>query len=157
MLLQMKCDVWKPCSDLRWQDKLLFSIWRFFEQSAFVNHHLLCTWPTIHTSIPKFCPKFQVISSHFCKVIELLNEHWAKIVWSKINQRFAFKNSCFLRLALIFNLNYPRATVLYTKNWLQVAKFDKGCTVFFGRLIQTYCIVVKVSSRELGDIGSIPD
>ena len=30
--LQMKCDVWKPCSDQRWQDQLWFStrIWIFF-------------------------------------------------------------------------------------------------------------------------------
>ena len=60
--LQMKCDVWKPCSDQRWQDELRFSIWRFYEQSAFVNTHLLCFGPTIHS---KICPKFQVISSHF--------------------------------------------------------------------------------------------
>ena len=80
----MKCDVWKPCSDQRWQDELRFSIWRFFEQSSFVNIHLLCYWPTIHNSISKICPKFQVISSHFFEVDELLNEHWAKIVWSEI-------------------------------------------------------------------------
>ena len=70
----MKFDVWKPCSDQRWQDELLFSIWSFFEQSAFVNIHLLCYWPTIHNSILKICPKFQVISSHFFKVNEAL---WA--------------------------------------------------------------------------------
>ena len=34
----MKCNVWKPCSDQRWQDELQFLIWRFFEQSAFVNN-----------------------------------------------------------------------------------------------------------------------
>ena len=63
--LQIKYYVWKPCSDQRWQDKLWFSIWRFFEQSAFVNIHLLCYWPTILNSILKICPKFQVISSDF--------------------------------------------------------------------------------------------
>ena len=41
--LQMKCDVWKPCSDQRWQDELRLLIWRFI----FVNNHLLCYWPTI--------------------------------------------------------------------------------------------------------------
>ena len=80
---QMKCNVWKPCSDQRWQDELRFSIWRFFEQSAFVNNHLLCYWPTIHNSISKICPKFQVLSSHFFEVDELLDEHWAKIVQSE--------------------------------------------------------------------------
>ena len=70
-------------TDQRWQDKLLFSIWRFFEQSSFVNIRLLCYWPTIHNSISKICPKFQVISSHFFEVDELLDEHWAKIVQSE--------------------------------------------------------------------------
>ena len=81
---QMKCDVWKPCSDQRWQDELRFSIWRFFEQSAFVNNHLLCYWPTIHNSISKICPKFWVLSSHFFKVDELLDEHWAKILLDSV-------------------------------------------------------------------------
>ena len=70
----MKWDVWKPCSDQRWQDELWFSIWRFFEQSVFVNIHLLWYWPTIHNSILKICPKFQVISSHSFEVDELLDE-----------------------------------------------------------------------------------
>ena len=60
---EMRCL--KAISNQRWQDKLRFSIWRFFEQSSFVNIHLLCYWPTIHNSISKICPKFQVISSHF--------------------------------------------------------------------------------------------
>ena len=47
------------------------------------NIHQLCYWPTIHNSISKFCPKFQVISSHFFEVNELLDEHWAKIVQSE--------------------------------------------------------------------------
>ena len=70
----------------RWQDKLQFFVWRFFEQSAFVNNHLLCYWPTIHNLISKICPEFQVISSHFFKVIELLDEHWAKLCKVKIFQ-----------------------------------------------------------------------
>ena len=75
-------------SDQRWQNKLQFSIWSFFEQSAFVNNYSLCYWPTIHNSISKICPKFQVLSSHFFKVDELcsnqqLNEYWVKIVQSE--------------------------------------------------------------------------
>ena len=48
--------------------------------------HLLCYWPTIHNSISKICPKFQVISSHFFEVDKLLDENWAlsKIVQSEI-------------------------------------------------------------------------
>ena len=56
---------------------------RFFYQSAFVNIHLLCYWPTIHSSISKICPNFQVISLHFFEVNELLDEHLAKIVQSE--------------------------------------------------------------------------
>ena len=79
------CYAWKPCSDQRWQDKLRFStrISRFFEQSSFVNIHLLCYWPTIHNSISKICPRFQAINSHIFEIDELLNEHWAKIVQSE--------------------------------------------------------------------------
>ena len=77
--LQMKCYVWKPCSDQRWQDKLQFSISRFFELSDLVNNHLLCYWPTNHNLISKICPEFQVISSHFFKVNKLLDKHWQKL------------------------------------------------------------------------------
>ena len=69
----------KAISDQRWQIELQFSILRFFELSDLVNNHLLWYWPTIHNSISKICPKFQVISFHFFKVDELLDEHWAKI------------------------------------------------------------------------------
>ena len=79
-LLQIKCNAWKPFGDQHWQDELQFLILRFFEQSAFVNNHLLCYWPTIHLLILKICPKFQVLSSQFFEVNELLNEQWAKIV-----------------------------------------------------------------------------
>ena len=115
--LQPKCDVWKPCSDQRWQDKLQFSIWRFFELSDLVNNHLLCYWPTIHNSISKICPKFQVPSSHFFEVDELRDEYWEKNVQSEnistpiyvecykmYRSKFAFKNSGISCLALIFNL-----------------------------------------------------
>ena len=83
---QMNCYVWKPSSDQHWQesqDKLWFSIWSFFEQSAIGHNHLLCYWPTIYNSILKVCAQFQVLSSHFFKVHELLDEQWAKIVQSE--------------------------------------------------------------------------
>ena len=142
----MKCDVWKPCGDQRWQDELQFSIWRFFEQIVFVNNHLLCYWPTIHNSISKICPKFQNPSSHFFEVDELFDEQWAKIVQSEnistqiyvacircINQRFAFKNSGILCLALIFNLSNPsNPFFLLKKNGILHVMFcnvqqKKGC------------------------------
>ena len=80
---QMKCNVWKPCSNKCSQDEFWFSIWRFFEQSVFVNNHPLCYWPTVHNWISIICPIFQVLSSHFFKVDELLDKHWAKIVQSE--------------------------------------------------------------------------
>ena len=42
-----------------------------------------------------------------------------------IDQRFAFKNSGISCLALIYNLNNPRTAVMYEKNCLQVAKYNK--------------------------------
>ena len=167
----MKCYVWKPCSDQHWQDKLWFSIWRFFEQSAFANIHLLCYWPTIHNSISKICPKFQVISSHFFEVDELLDEHWAKIVQSEnisspiyveCNQMYQSKvcnqESRISCLALIFNLRHRSTTVLYAKKWvapLQVAKYDESCTFF--RAIDTKQWLSWYETMELDDMGSIPD
>ena len=65
-----------------------------------------------------------------------------------INQRFVFKNSRISCMALIFNLNNPRMTVLYAKYQLQVAKHDDSHTVFFKLLIPTNGLVVKVSSSE---------
>ena len=58
---------------------------QFLGQSAFVNNHLLCFWPTIHNSVLKIYPEFQVLSSHFSEVndSELLNEHWAKMILSE--------------------------------------------------------------------------
>ena len=56
---------------------------QFFQQSDFVDNHLVCYWPTIHSLILKICPTFQVLSSHFFKVDKLLDEHWAKLVLSE--------------------------------------------------------------------------
>ena len=114
-----------------------------FNQSAFANNHLLCYWLTIHNSISKISPKFQVISFDFVEVKERLDEHWAKIVqsenislpiyhyveslWNMTRcnyQSFASKNcgvipgiSC---LALIFNLSNQRTIILQAKKRFQV-------------------------------------
>ena len=167
----MKCDVWKRCSDQRWEDKLRFSIWRFFEQSAFVNIHLLCYWPTIHNSISKSCPKFQVISSHFFEVDELLDEHWAKIVRSEnistpiyvecdkmyrskvcVQEFWYFVPGLDIQLEQSEN-NSP----ICKKNRLQVAKYNKSHTGYFKSMIRIYGVAVKVCHRESVDLGSIPD
>ena len=124
----MQCNFWKPCSKQRWQDELWFSIWWFFEQSAFVNIYQLWYWPTIHNLVSKICPKFRVLSSHFFEVNELLNVHWVKIVRSgnffqpqsmsnAIRSIIAFKNSGISCLALIFNLSNPRTTILHAPKY----------------------------------------
>ena len=78
------------------------------------------------------CPKFQVLISHFFKVNELLDEHKAKNMQSenistpiyvKGDQGFAYKKSGISCLALIFNLNNPRTTILYAK------KSVAGCEI----------------------------
>ena len=78
-----------------------------------------------------------------------------------IDQRFAFKNSGVLCLALIFNFNNPRTTILHAKTIgcrLRIfnTKYNDWSTGFFGHLIRTYCSVVKASHGESGDIGPIP-
>ena len=42
-----------------------------------------------------------------------------------IDQSISFKNSGVVCLALIFNLSYPRLTILHAKKQLQVAKHFK--------------------------------
>ena len=165
----MKYYVWKPCRDQCWHNLLWFSIWRYFEQLVFVNNHLLCYWPTIRNSIWKICPELQVLSSHFFEVDELLDEEWAEIVQSEnistpmihsmsnaikcINQRFVFKNSGISCLALIFNLNNLRMTILHAKKLLLVAKHYKQYTVFFCKLTRNDGLVVKMSCSESGGTG----
>ena len=46
-----------------------------------------------------------------------------------INQRFTFKNSSILCLALIFNLNNQRTTVMYTKK--MVAGGEKQLVIYY--------------------------
>ena len=81
--------------------------------------------------LTKICPKFQVISFHFSRLMSCLMSIGQKLCKVKIfqlqsmlnairgiNQRFAFKNSrisCLARLALIFKLKNPSMTVLYAK------------------------------------------
>ena len=169
----------KVCSQIARKWNAMFEshvVFRFFQQSAFVNipHDLLCYWPTIHNLILKICPNYQVISSHFFEVVELLDVHWAKWKLCKVeiiqfqsmlnairctNHRFAFKNSRILWMALIFNLKnnlsltvpvHAKKSVAGGEIWLVIYRF-------FQHLIQMYGLLVKVSSSEYGDLGSIPD
>ena len=140
----MKCDVWKPSSDQRRQDELWFSVWRFFEQSAFVNIQLLCYWPTIQNLISKNCPKFQVISSHFWRSMSCwvsIKQNLCKLkifplqsMWNAIrciDQRFAFKNSGISCLAMIFNLNNQKTTVWCAKKSVAVGEILRVMYQFF--------------------------
>ena len=163
----MKCDVWKPCSDQRWQDELRFLIWRFFEQSAFVNIYLLCYWPTVHNLISKSCPKIQVINSHFFKVNELLNEHWENIVQSE-NISTPIYVECdkiyrskvcvqeFLYIVSGLDIQFEKSeydSPVCQKNRLQVAKYDESYTVFFETLIRINGSVVKTGCSESDWVG----
>ena len=70
-----------------WQDKLQLLILRFFEQSAFVNNHLLCYWPFIHNLISKISPKF-------CSQFSLVWGWWAALwAFSKKCAKCKFCNS----------------------------------------------------------------
>ena len=117
-----------PALTGRGSDEQRFSILRFFQQSAFLNHQLLCYWPTIHNLISKICPRFQVLSSHFSEVDEpietpscsmSIEQQWfeAKIFQLQsmsntiacIDIMFAVKNSGISCLALIFNLSIEQS------------------------------------------------
>ena len=136
------------CSDQSWLDEFQFSYWRFFEQSAFVNKHLLCYWPTIHNSISTICPKFQVLSFAFSRLMSCSSAaRWAlsklelctekiiqlqsllnKIRW--IGQRFSFKNSAISCLALIFKYNSTWTTLRYARTTILYATIlDAGCEI----------------------------
>ena len=145
---------------------------RFEEQYCFVNIHLLCYRPTIHNSISRICPKFQVVSSHLFEVDELLDELWAKIARSEnistpiyverdkmyrskvCVQEFSYfvTNSC---LALIFKLKNPSTTVPYAKKSVAGGEIRRVIYRFFS--IRTYGLVVMACCKESGDMGSIPD
>ena len=77
-----------------------------------------------------------------------------------IDQRFAFKNSGISCLALIFNFNNPRTTVLKAKKSVAATCRRRNATshIPFNRAIDTnQWLVVKVGSSVLGDVGSIPE
>ena len=129
-----------------WQALIL--ILRFFQQNAFVNNHL-GFWPTIHNSTSKICPKFQILSSHFSRLMS-----WKKIVESEnlstpingcTNQRFDLKNSGILCLVLIFNLNNLRTTILCTRN-REVARHKESDDLQY--CWYNYGSVFTVSHRE---------
>ena len=77
---QRRRYVGKSCKDLHWLGKLWFPIIRYFQQSAFVNNHLPCYWPSIHNLIEKIWQRISVLYSHNSKVGGLLDEHWEKDV-----------------------------------------------------------------------------
>ena len=73
-----------------------------------------------------------------------------------IDQRFAFKNSGISCLALIFNLNNPRTTILYAKKLVAGGETRRVIHRFFHATDTNLCLSVKAGRRESGDMGSIP-
>ena len=139
---QMTCYVWKPRNDQPWQDELRFWIWRFYEHSAFVNNHLLCYWPTIHNSISKICPKFQVLSSHFfedsmsseqklCKVkiFQVQSESMLNVM-TYIDKRFRSRILVYRVWPWYSTWTIRERPSCQQKNWLQVERLDEKYTVF---------------------------
>ena len=132
---------------------LIFRVWPWY-------------WPTIHNSICNICPKFQVISSHFSRLMSIEQ----KLCEVKIFQlqsmlkaiRCIFQG--LLSRILIFRV-WPWYSTwaiwvqqfCTAKNGLQVAKYDEWCTVFPLLLIWTNGRVDKAGSRESDDLGSVPN
>ena len=92
-----------------------FDFWYCFSNL----HWKLCCWPTIHYSMPKICPKFQVLSSYFsdsklwgqwaarCALSQkcgkrIFQLHSMSNVMMCIDQRFSAKNSGISFLVLIY-------------------------------------------------------
>ena len=71
-----------------------------------------------------------------------------------IDQRFVFKNSGILCLALV--PEQSRSTILHAKNWLKVARYHESYTIFSCKLIRTYGLVVKASHSTSDNLGLIP-
>ena len=69
----------------------------FFLQSAFVNIHLLCYWPTIFNLISKICPNFQAINSDFFEVNELLVSAWWALSKNCAKWKYFNSNLCRMR------------------------------------------------------------
>ena len=99
---------------------------QFLGQSAFVNNHLLCFWPTIHNSVLKIYPEFQVLSSHFSEVndSELLNGHWAKMIQSE-----NILTPIYVQGLEIFFSAIQEQQSCKKKHLFNVAKFDKSFQV----------------------------
>ena len=92
-----------------------------------------------------------IIEQKFCEVKIFQLQSMSNLIRC-IVQRFAFKNSRISCLALIFNLNNPRTTVLLAK------KSVTGCEI--RRVIYCFFRVTDTNpwlSSEFGDFGSIPD
>ena len=150
----MKCYVWKPCSDQRWEDELRFSIWRFFEQSTIiysVTHQPSITWSwrcvlNFSLLVLTFCRSKRCSMSNEQK---LLSENTStpsyvecnKIYQSKVCvQEFWYcvpgphQNSGIECLALIFNLSFLRI------DWdSQFCKQKRSCRL---QTLQVICQVI---------------
>ena len=126
-----ECNIWRPCRDLHWLDKLQFSIWRFFLQTA-QNNHQLCYWLMMHNLISKICSKFQVSCFHISEVNELLDEYRVRIVWGgKISTKLWLKNMTRQKPSMIFLAWY-----LCRKQWLRLVAVSQATSDWVCQWIQ---------------------
>ena len=70
-----------------------------------------------------------------------------------IDQRFAFKNSRISCLALIFNLNNPRTTVLYAKKSVAGSEIRRVMYRFFRAIDTNQWLSVLRESQRAGRLG----
>ena len=98
---QMKCDVWRPCGDQRWQDKLWFSIWRFLSnlslstiiycvtdqpsitqsrRSVLISSYqfsLFWSWWAAQWALSKNCEKWKNFNSNLWFYVECNKMYWS--------------------------------------------------------------------------------
>ena len=92
----------------------------------------------------KNCVKWKYFISNLCQMQCI------------IEQKFAFKNSGNMCLALIFNLSNLRMTILQQKTSCRLWNTEKKYAVFIYRVTWTHSLMDKVSSSECGGSGLIP-
>ena len=104
----------------------------------------------------KICPKFQVISFHFFEFSTSIYVECYEIHrWSIKGLHSRFRVNSVWPWCSTWKIKVQQPCL--QKNWLKVAKFKKSYTVYFPHLIRICGFVVWASSRESGDMGSIPD
>ena len=126
----------------------------------FAVTHCCCSGSAAAAAFPKSMSCSMSIEQKLCKVKNISTP-----ICVECDKMYRFKvcvqEFWYCLPGLIFNLSYPRSTILHAKKLLQVAKhfkkYEESYTVFFGRLTRTDGLVVKAGCRKLDDMSSIPD